>query len=93
MSWPSFRYGPNGESAVFKSASEVPAGWAEHPSGPFGAPVVQRTVLDVPVEAAADIPLTRAQIASALNERGIKFSKNTPTQHMYKKLLDSDPLQ
>jgi len=30
--WPSWRYGPNGESQVFETASAVPAGWQDHPS-------------------------------------------------------------
>jgi hypothetical protein len=30
--WPSWRYGPKGESAVFESEADVPAGWHDHPS-------------------------------------------------------------
>ncbi len=29
--WPSWRYGPNGESRIFNSAAEVPKGWQDHP--------------------------------------------------------------
>tara|TARA_R110000868_G_scaffold209021_1_gene458586 strand:- start:3155 stop:3400 length:246 start_codon:yes stop_codon:yes gene_type:complete len=29
--WPGWFYGPNGESAIFKSAGEVPAGWEDAP--------------------------------------------------------------
>lgn len=29
--WPSFRYGPNGESKVFQSADDVPEGWRDSP--------------------------------------------------------------
>lgn len=29
--WPSWRYGPNGESGIFNSAAEVPKGWQDHP--------------------------------------------------------------
>jgi hypothetical protein len=35
MTFPSWRYGPQGEARVFGSASDVPEGWADHPSGPF----------------------------------------------------------
>lgn len=30
--WPSWRYGPNNQSAVFASEDDVPAGWVDHPS-------------------------------------------------------------
>lgn len=30
--FPSWRYGPKGEAAVFESESDVPAGWHDHPS-------------------------------------------------------------
>lgn len=30
--WPSCRYGPNGESAIFNSEDEVPKGWLDHPA-------------------------------------------------------------
>jgi hypothetical protein len=30
--WPSWRFGPNGQSAVFESEADVPNGWVDHPS-------------------------------------------------------------
>lgn len=30
--WPAARYGPDGQSGIFNSAEEVPAGWRDHPS-------------------------------------------------------------
>lgn len=30
--WPSWRYGPKGEAAVFESEADVPKGWHDHPS-------------------------------------------------------------
>lgn len=30
--WPAWRYGPNGEGAVFESEADVPKGWHDHPS-------------------------------------------------------------
>lgn len=30
--WPSWRYGPNGQSGVFESETDVPTGWEDHPS-------------------------------------------------------------
>lgn len=29
--WPSWRYGPHGESAIFERESEVPYGWTKRP--------------------------------------------------------------
>lgn len=30
--FPSWRYGPNGQSGVFESEADVPKGWQDHPS-------------------------------------------------------------
>jgi hypothetical protein len=35
--FPGWRYGPNGQSAIFDSEKEIPAGWVEHPSLVKGA--------------------------------------------------------
>lgn len=51
--WPSWRYGPNGEARVFQSAEDVPEGWVDHPSLvriPPAAPVPSDDAFD----AAAD---------------------------------------
>lgn len=31
QAWPSFRYGPNGETQVFQRAEDVPEGWRDSP--------------------------------------------------------------
>lgn len=31
-SWPSWRYGPDGQSAIFNNEAEVPDGWTDHPA-------------------------------------------------------------
>lgn len=36
--FPSWRYGPDGQSAIFASEADIPAGWAEHPSAVRDAP-------------------------------------------------------
>lgn len=47
VEWPSWRFGPNGQSDIFENAADVPAGWADHPTRVKGAdaapkpPVVQ----------------------------------------------------
>lgn len=30
--WPAWRYGPNGQSAIFDKESEVPEGWTDNPN-------------------------------------------------------------
>lgn len=108
--FPSYRYGPDGQSAVFNSAAEVPKGWEDHPSKVEAAaapapkapaPVEQPAAPSQPAALAPataaptkpapalkpEIPLTRSQIAAALQEKGIPFSKNTPTSALYDKLL------
>jgi hypothetical protein len=32
QNFPAWRYGPNGQSQIFQSESEVPKGWEDHPS-------------------------------------------------------------
>lgn len=36
--WPSYRYGPNGESEVFHRPEDVPAGWRDAPDKPVTLP-------------------------------------------------------
>jgi hypothetical protein len=40
QAWPAYRYGPNGQSAIFQSAEEVPDGWQDHPNKVGGSPDV-----------------------------------------------------
>lgn len=49
QAWPSWRYGPNGQSAVFNGPDEVPEGWGEIPPG-------TSTVEDEPVDEAPPAP-------------------------------------
>lgn len=30
--FPSWRYGPNGEAAIIETSADVPAGWSDHPA-------------------------------------------------------------
>lgn len=32
IKFPGFRYGPNGQSQIFQSESEVPEGWTDNPN-------------------------------------------------------------
>lgn len=44
VSWPAWRFGPNGESQIFNYAAEVPDGWTTQPGIPYVP--VGRLVLD-----------------------------------------------
>jgi len=90
MAFPSWMYGPNGASAVFKSAEEVPAGWADHPSKVVAElPAPPADPVELPAAPDDAKPgLSRKQITDALAERKIPFSKNTPTKALYDKLLE-----
>lgn len=52
--WPAWFYGPKGASAVFESQSDVPAGWASHPS------LVGQAAID-----AADVEMPIAKVVDA----------------------------
>jgi len=42
-SWPAWRYGPNGESAIFQHEAEVPKDWVDSPAKVGKAPVKTET--------------------------------------------------
>jgi hypothetical protein len=48
--WPSWRFGPNGERAVFRSAEDVPPGWSDSPAWVADAPAYVTPVLVEPVK-------------------------------------------
>lgn len=64
--FPSCRYGPDGQSAVFQSKDEVPAGWVDHPSKVKGAPDPRLWV--------AERRRSRAEIAKELKGLEIAFN-------------------
>lgn len=59
-SWPSWRYGPDGESAIFKCAEDVPIGWVRRPGD-----VEEAHVLREPVR------LDREALLKELQDKGI----------------------
>lgn len=77
--WPSWRYGPDGESRVFAREEDVPGGWYDHPNK------VPKDG-DVPPKPETQVPLTRAEIVAELKSRNVDFSRNAPTASLYKKL-------
>lgn len=71
--WPSWRYGPFGESAIFQRASDVPEGWARRPQDAF-----------IPT---APVHLDRNQLADQLRDKGITPLGHWSASYM-KELLD-----
>lgn len=43
QAWPAWKFGPNGESAVFNSADKVPEGWGDAPAAAIAKKLVRRT--------------------------------------------------
>ncbi len=41
--WPAWRYGPNGESAIFEEHDEIPKGWVDDPKKVKAKPVPAET--------------------------------------------------
>ncbi len=35
MTFPSWKYGPEGDARICADEADVPKGWADHPAGPF----------------------------------------------------------
>jgi len=59
--WPSWRYGPNGESAIFEKESDVPYGWVKKAGlkfvPPEAPPVLDRSELEEQLRARGINPL------------------------------------
>ncbi len=73
--WPSWRYGPFGESAIFNSEAEVPYGWTKKAGEVY-----------VPPESAFP---DEATLVSQLEAQGITIDPTWGIAHM-KRILDGD---
>ncbi len=82
MIFPSWRYGPDGSSRVCTSREDVPAGWSDHPAGPFPNPLDRdgdgRSGGSLPKGQAKPGQLTDAEINADLEAMGIEPD---PTAH------------
>lgn len=57
--WPAWRFGPNGESAIFNHEGEVPYGWSRKPGEDYVAkesPVLDRAAIEAELVAAGIVP-------------------------------------
>lgn len=75
VEWPAWRYGPDGESEVFDSAEDVPAGWGATPSLAY-----------VPREASPEI--CKESTIKALEDFGVVINPTWGTAHLRKMLKE-----
>jgi hypothetical protein len=74
-SWPAWRYGPNGEAAIFLRPEDVPEGWKDTQTAHFEPP-----------PAPTPAPMERWEVVAALKGRGVSFKRNAPTSVLYAQL-------
>lgn len=81
--WPSWRYGPNGQSGIFACQDDVPLGWAESP--------------DEVVEPEAPKPqdgkdawsgYTKETLAQALRKKGEKVHAASSARKLFEKAVE-----
>lgn len=79
--WPSYRYGPNGESRVFEREEDVPGGWHDHPSKVLKD--------DDEPNVAPVIPMSRKEIVADLKALGVPYERSAPTAKLYEALKEA----
>lgn len=72
--WPSWRYGPGQQAAIFNSEEEVPDGWEKHPSE-VKEPKTKVAKAD---ETSEFDKLTVPELQAACTERKIEFQEKWP---------------
>lgn len=76
-SWPGWRYGPDGEGAIFQCEADVPPGWTRRP-GDQPEPFLPRAVT----------AYNREELILQLEAKGIEINPTWGVAHM-KKVLDN----
>lgn len=79
--WPSWRYGPEGQSAIFQKEEDVPEGWTKRPDE---APEVYIARPDPE-------PLDRDELITKLSEIGVDIDPVWCNAHLKKVLDDCNP--
>lgn len=92
VAWPSWRYGPNGESEIFKSAADVPDGWKDHPRkhkpGYVPEPAIdsetgEPVVAAAPAKPARTYPISRDEMCAGLFQRHIPFEDEASDEALW----------
>lgn len=82
--WPSWRYGPNGQSAIFHKAEDVPVGW--YP------PEERHLIVEPEAEKPEDGPdahggYHKSTLIQMLRKTGEKVHANSTAKKMHEKLV------
>jgi hypothetical protein len=95
VAWPSWRYGPDGEAAIFTRAEDVPDGWYDHPKKHepgYVAPADEEAlaareaalaVREAALKEKVVIPLTRDEMCAGLFQRHIPFDEDASDVTLY----------
>lgn len=81
VNWPSWRYGPDGESAIFQCLEDVPFGWTRKP-GDIEEPHIEKPLFR----------LDRDDLFKQLQDAGIIASSKWSTAYI-KELVDNGQQQ
>lgn len=77
--WPSWRYGPGGQSAIFQKAEDVPEGWTKKPD----------EVAELFIHQPAPPPLNHDELIADLLRMGVNINPQWADAHM-KRIIDGD---
>lgn len=96
--WPKHRYGPDGASALFDRAEDVPEGWADHPSKVskhIEVPPEMETYVaakdeEIMSKMTPGEPSARKVIMDALRAKGIKFKPTLSTELLRECLAEAE---
>jgi len=75
--WPSWRYGPNGQAAVFDKPEDVPPGWAERPDNAFHVSEIRES--PIVADTAPDVALNPSIVADSPLRKPITLRRKTPS--------------
>lgn len=92
--FPAYFYGPEGQSAIFDSAEEVPSGWADHPSA-FAEQEQEETVGRQPRDEVTDDSFYNAmsmdELRKHLTGKGIEFHPSAKREKLISLLRTARP--
>jgi hypothetical protein len=79
--FPSCRYGPDGQSAVFQRSADVPTGWKDHPAKVPGAPD--------PSLLTSEKRADRSSLMKELRLIGVAFATSASSKQLEQLLIDA----
>lgn len=82
--WPAWRYGPDGQSEIFQTEDDVPAGWKDHPSKvgkKDGKKAADDKGGDTDIDKKVDA-MDDAAVVARLKELKVEFSESWPASKL-----------